>query len=98
MPYSEVEHVFNIEMGITNVWTDIDFYAEKREHPTQKPLALIKRIIAASTNPGMTVLDPFLGSGTTAVACQQMGRVCVGMEKDTDYIEAARNRLKEATA
>lgn len=62
-------------------------------HPTQKPEEMLKRIISASSNSGDIVLDPFVGSGTTAVMAQQLGRKWIGIEKDKGYIKAARNRL-----
>jgi site-specific DNA-methyltransferase (adenine-specific) len=69
--------------------------AEKRHgrHPTQKPLELIERCLLASTNPGALVLDPFLGSGTTAVAAARLGRRCVGVEMDAAFLETARKRV-----
>ena len=69
--------------------------AEKRHgrHPTQKPLVLLERCLLASTNPGDLVLDPFLGSGTTAVACARLGRRCVGLEMDAAFHETARKRV-----
>lgn len=62
---------------------------EKRagKHPTQKPLALVDRCLRASTNPGDWVLDPFLGSGTTAVAALRSGRNCVGIEAEPRYVD-----------
>lgn len=63
------------------------------KHPTQKPVELIKRCLLASTNPGDLVLDPFLGSGTTAVAAVSLGRGAVGIEEDTNYLQLARRRL-----
>jgi site-specific DNA-methyltransferase (adenine-specific)/modification methylase len=62
-------------------------------HPTQKPLELVKRTIAASSNVGQVVLDPFMGSGTTAVAAKLLGRSWLGIERDDVYIEAARERI-----
>jgi len=69
--------------------------AEKRHgrHPTQKPLELIERCLLASTNPGDLVLDPFLGSGTTAVAAARLGRRCVGFDMNASYLETARKRV-----
>lgn len=69
---------------------------EKRsgKHPTQKPLALLERILLASTNPGDHVLDPFSGSGTTAVACQQLARSCTAIELDPAYVELSIRRLQ----
>ncbi len=93
-PYTEIGQTFNIEMGITDVWSDIDFYEEKRFHPTQKPIKLIERIIKASSDPGMVVLDPFLGAGSTALACKNLGRNYIGIEKDPGYVSMAKERVE----
>ena len=66
----------------------------QRSHPTQKPEALLYRIMVSSTNKGDTVLDPFLGSGTTAVMAKKLQRNFIGFEQDQDYIKLARKRLK----
>ncbi|GMV37607.1 MAG: methyltransferase [Fimbriimonadales bacterium] len=73
---------------------------EKRygKHPTQKPEALLSRIIAASSLPGGFVLDPFCGSGTTGVACVRLGRVFVGIELERDYIDVAKQRISDEVA
>lgn len=63
-------------------------------HPTQKPLELVRRTIIASSNVGDVILDPFMGSGTTAVAAKIEGRKWIGIERDNVYIEAAKNRIK----
>ena len=65
----------------------------KKVHSTQKPEALIHRIILASTNKGDTVFDPFLGTGTTAVVSKKLGRRYYGIEKNKKYFEAARERI-----
>lgn len=67
-------------------------------HPTQKPLALIKKLIAEFTNEGDLILDPFMGSGTTAVACHELKRNYIGFELDKEYFNLASNRIKDATA
>lgn len=67
---------------------------EKCGHPSQKPLALISKLIACSTDAGDVVLDPFLGSGTTAVAAEKAGRQWIGIECDATYAKIARQRLK----
>lgn len=64
-------------------------------HPTQKPEALLERIIIASSKKGDLVLDPFLGSGTTAAAAKKLGREWVGVEKEYKYIKLAKKRLEE---
>lgn len=94
-PYSEVNFTFNAQMGFTDVWGDIDFYKEKRYHPTQKPLNLIERIIKASSNEGMTVLDPFVGAGSTALAAVKLKRNYIGIDIDEEYIKVSKQRLKE---
>jgi len=66
----------------------------RKTHPTQKPEALLNRVILASSDPGDVVLDPFMGSGTTAVAAKRLGRTFVGIEREETYAEAARERLK----
>jgi site-specific DNA-methyltransferase (adenine-specific) len=66
-------------------------------HPTQKPYALIKRIVLASTNEGVVLLDPFCGSGTTGVACKELNRKFIGIEMDKTYCELAAKRLQEKT-
>ena len=58
---------------------------EKRVHPTQKPLPLFKWILEKYSKPGDTILDPFLGSGTTLEACYQTGRNCIGFELDPQW-------------
>ncbi|WP_404380324.1 site-specific DNA-methyltransferase [Caenispirillum salinarum] len=62
-------------------------------HPTQKPESLLYRVIMASTNPGDVVLDPFFGTGTTGAAAKKLGRKWIGIEREQDYIEAARTRI-----
>ena len=65
----------------------------RKAHPTQKPEALLHRIVLASTKPGDLVLDPFFGTGTTGVVAKRLGRRFIGIERDTDYVTAARARL-----
>lgn len=65
----------------------------KKIHPTQKPEALLARVIMASTKPGDVVLDPFFGSGTTGAVAKRLGRHFVGIEREQDYIDAASARI-----
>ena len=67
---------------------------KKRSHPTQKPEALLYRILLSSSNKGDTILDPFLGSGTTAVMAKKLQRNFIGLEQDKEYIKLAKKRLK----
>jgi site-specific DNA-methyltransferase (adenine-specific) len=63
-------------------------------HPTQKPIKLIEKLIDVHTDIEGTVLDPFLGSGTTAVACEKLGRRWIGIEISEKYCEIAKQRIK----
>ncbi len=84
-PYEEIAFPWHPIMGLTDVWADIDVYKEARVHPTQKPLKLIQRLIKASSDEGMVVLDPFMESGTTAVAARQLKRHYIGFEIDMKF-------------
>lgn len=64
-------------------------------HPTQKPLAVVEPLLRASCPPGGTVLDPFIGSGTTAVACRMLGLRCIGIDGDEGYAAAALGRIEQ---
>jgi len=63
-------------------------------HPTQKPVRLLRYLVEDYTTPGELVLDPFAGTGTTMVACKHTGRNYIGIEKDATYADIARERLK----
>jgi modification methylase len=65
----------------------------KKAHPTQKPEALLHRIILASTRPGDLILDPFFGTGTTGAVARRLGRRFIGLERDADYARLARDRI-----
>lgn len=67
------------------------------KHPTQKPLALLNRIILAASNPGDLVIDPFVGSGTTAVAALRNGRRFIGSDLEADYLEVAKRRVLDTS-
>lgn len=62
-------------------------------HPTQKPLKLLTRVVMAFSKPGQVVLDPFMGSGTTGVACKYLGRKFIGIEQSHEYVELAKRRM-----
>lgn len=68
---------------------------EFRVHSTQKPLALMRWIVEKYSAPNQLILDPFLGSGTTAVACKQLGRRFIGIEINPDYCKIAEDRLRQ---
>ena len=67
----------------------------KKVHSTQKPEALLHRIILATTNKGDAIFDPFLGTGTTAVVAKKLGRKYYGIEKDKKYFKAANDRIRK---
>lgn len=85
--------------GITlsDVWTDIPALPhnskEKVDHPTQKPIKLMERIVTLFTNEGDTVLDFCMGSGSTGVACLNLNRNFIGIEKDLKYFNIAKSRV-----
>lgn len=94
LPYEKISQTYNPEMGVTDVWDDIDFYKEKRYHPTQKPLKLLERLINVSSNVGDKVLDPFGGSGSTLVAAKNTKRYSVTVELEENYIKKIHERLE----
>ena len=69
---------------------------ERGEHPTQKPLALFKELIDRHTDPGETILDPFMGSGTTLRAAKDLGRKAIGIEIEERYCEIAAKRMSQS--
>ena len=87
--------------GITmsDVWTDIPALPhnakEKVDHPTQKPVKLMERIVSLFTNEGDTVLDFCMGSGSTGVACKNLNRNFIGIENDENYFNIAKERLEK---
>lgn len=103
---ANARHVFNYEAmkkiaggkQMRDVWALPSISARERrfgKHPTQKPLALVARAIAAATNENAWILDPFCGSGTTGVAANLLGRRFLGIEREPNFLELARARKKE---
>ncbi len=84
----------------SNCWTDITIpfwsMSENTEHPTQKPEKLMAKLILASSDEGDLVFDPFVGSGTTAVAAKKLGRRYLGIEREPKYAALALKRLELA--
>jgi modification methylase len=66
-----------------------------KAHPTQKPEALLYRVLLASTKPGDVVLDPFFGVGTTGAAARRLGRRFIGIEREAEYVAAAQHRISK---
>lgn len=67
-------------------------------HPTAKPLPVMQKIVSTASAPAQTILDPFMGSGTTGVACVKLGRKFIGIEREPEYFEIACKRIREAYA
>lgn len=85
--------------GFRHRWAGVIRDSENGEqsyHPTQKPITLMRWIIEQYTQPGDTVLDPYMGSGTTGVACIKTGRNFIGCEIDPGYFAIAQKRISEA--
>lgn len=85
--------------GVTDLWTDIEHlhgsHKEKLGYPTQKPVALLRRIIEASSQEGDVVLDPFCGCGTALVAAEQLGRSWIGIDITYLAVDVMIRRLKD---
>ena len=97
LPYNSISQTFNPQIGYTDVWTDIDFYKEKRYHPTQKPLKLISRLILTSSNEGDIVVDPFAGCGSTQLSAIQLKRNYIGIELNEEYYNISLKRINKLT-
>ena len=85
----------------SDVWTDIHRIKHNKyrdEHPCQLPVALLERLVLMTTDEGDVVLDPFVGTGTTAVAAKKLGRNYIGFDLDGDYKEISENNLKKVKA
>lgn len=101
--FSDVEFAWHSERGasriISYLWKGVLQDGEKgvqRWHPTQKPIAVMEWCIKQLRKPAETILDPFMGSGTTGVACVKLGRKFIGIEIDERYFDIALKRVSEA--
>lgn len=83
--------------ALTNVWYDISpivpWSSERNGHPTQKPVQLMERCVTIWTNEGDTVLDFTMGSGSTGVACKNLNRNFIGIERDKQWFDIANDRI-----
>jgi site-specific DNA-methyltransferase (adenine-specific) len=93
--YEDLRYVHNLDANHNNVWKSAE-HNNGKQHPTQKPVDLMARIINTSSNPGDTVLDCFMGSGSTGVACVNTNRNFIGIELDADYFKIAEKRIADA--
>jgi len=100
--YGRVVYRDRPRSAASDTWTDIPcLHSQAKErtgYPTQKPQALLDRIIRASSREGDTVLDPFCGSGTTLAAAEAAGRRWIGIEKSPEAVEITRQRLDDEGA
>ncbi|MFX1470077.1 MAG: DNA-methyltransferase [Promethearchaeota archaeon] len=88
----------NKDKQMRSVWSIPLLSKEEKEfgkHPTQKPLELLNRIIASSSNEGDWILDPFVGSGTTGIVCSILNRNFIGIDSNKEYLDVAINRFKD---
>ena len=89
--------VFNLPKGMKYLGNVLKFKKDYQGlHPTQKPVALLERLIQTYTNEGDTVLDNCMGSGSTGVACKNLNRNFIGIEKDLGYFNVAKERIDNA--
>jgi site-specific DNA-methyltransferase (adenine-specific) len=96
-----IPSVYNSQKVPGNVWEipRVRYRMDEYEnHPTQKPVALLERIVLASSNPGDWILDPFSGTFTTSFVAQKWGRRSVGIEIDEEYVKIGLRRLKILTS
>src|SRR5947209_1395822 len=83
---------------VSDVWTDIHRVKHNKyrdEHPCQLPIHLLERVILMSTDERDIILDPFSGTGTTAIAAKRLGRNYIGFELDKEYVEISQNKLNQ---
>jgi DNA modification methylase len=92
----EGSHKFYGPSGETSLW-EVDKPHESKLHPTMKPVELFARAIGNSSAIDQIALDPFLGSGTTLIACEQLDRICFGMEISPQYCEVICQRWEKFT-
>ena len=100
--FTTKRHGFNVK-GAYSVISDVPSFRSgakktngEKLSPTQKPIELIEKFVLHSTNEGDTVLDTFMGSGTTGVVCINTGRRFIGMELDDKYFDITKNRMETA--
>ncbi len=96
--YKRYRRTFNLPAGCAFVGNVLEFRKDYQGlHPTQKPVGLLEHLVKTYTNPGETVLDNCMGSGSTGVACVNTGRQFIGIEKDPHYFRVAKERLQHVT-
>lgn len=96
--YEELRHPHFVDAMHCNVWHRPRLPSNKRLHTCQKPLDITERLIRVSSRKGDIVLDPFMGSATTAIAAMHEGRHFIGFENNAEYFAKAERRIDEARA
>lgn len=96
--YEDLRHVHKMDSEHCNIWHRPALPINGRLHTCQKPLDIIERLINVSSNEGAIVLDPFMGSGTTAIAAINTNRQFIGFEKEKEYFDIAQDRISQAKA
>ena len=93
--YEDLRRPFSVtpDVPYTDVWAFPTVGHYKGKHPCEKPLAMMEHIIRTSTRPGAVVLDCFAGSGSTGLACHNLGRSFIGIEREAEYVALARARI-----
>ena len=94
--YEDLRHVHKMDSEHCNIWHRPALSSYKRLHTCQKPLDIIERLINVSANERAIVLDPFMGSGTTALAAINTNRQFIGFEKEKEYFDSAQKRIEQA--
>jgi len=93
--YESLRYTHNLDTNHNNAWRSQERNNGK-QHPTQKPIDLMERIVKTSSKEGGIILDPFMGSGTTAIACINTNRNYIGFELDPTYYAIAEERIEKA--
>lgn len=87
----------NVIEGINQDIPNAKKYGKLQDHPTQKPITLMRKLLEIHSLPEHKVLDPFMGGGSTGIACQELGRSFIGIEIDPDYFKLAEHRINKST-
>ena len=96
--YEDLRNVHNCDAEHCNIWHRPEMRAHEKTHICQKPLDILQRLIRVSSKEGGTVLDCFMGSGSTGIACIREGRDFIGIERDEKYFDAARQWIESEAA
>jgi len=93
--YEDLRYIFNMPQGVTDVWNMNCYRDNNNKHSTSKPSLPVDRVITAMSKEQGLILDPFLGSGTTAYCAKKLNRRCIGIEIEEKYCSIAANRCRQ---